>query len=453
MSRLPLWFVLQSFLTPVTALANQASPEMLTDPPIVVVLPEPSQELGSPHQDTLSQKSRLSNPESSASIETTEPSAKVPCLHDMGASSVEGLPLVPAVDPCAATPQSTQRAGIRFGHRMSTQNNLLGNLDGVVVNYGLGNFDFNGMAGFPTGGNANRINPSQQLFGFSAGIRKLPKGWDLGGYMMELKSTNQHDRSALGGALRYTQDNRSLLISADYDLLNHSLSRFMVSSAWKLRPSSTLSTTLDIRQSDLPTPQNSYLQQTIALTEGWKWGLPFDRIKNLSANASTDVAAFGFSLSHLLPRDIKLNSDIAVLNVSKEVDLNDLKAPLSEFNEYYFNLTLSGNGLLLPGDSNKLTLRSYISESSRLSSSIINGSYALSSRWHLAPKLQIDYHDNLSDHSTQLVASPALKVEYQWRKRSKIHFTTSGEWRKHQNSTDEKYASSFVVSLGYKTDI
>jgi hypothetical protein len=270
---------------------------------------------------------------------------------------------------------------------------------------------------------------------------------------MEMKRANQNDRSALGGALRYTHDNRSLLISADYDLLHHSLSRFMVSSAWKPLPSSTISTTLDIRQSNLPTPQNSYLQQTIALTDGWKWGLPFDRINNLSANVTNDVTAFGFSLFHLLPRNIKLNSDIAVLNVSNEAALTDLNAPVPDFNEYYFNLTLSAKSLLIPGDNNRLTLRSYVSDTSRHSYSMFDGSYALSHQWLLAPKLKIDYRDNLSEHSTQWVASPALKIEYRWNKRSIIHFTTRGEWSKHQDSSSDAYDASYVVSLGYQTSI
>ncbi len=452
-SRLTLWFALQPFLTPAVALPNQPSPGVLTDPPTVVALPAPAQKPVSTHHDALSQMANISSPESPVALETADSSATVPGLHDGGTSAVDGFPLIPAVTPRATTPQSAQRKGIRFGRRISTQNKLLGELDGLVVDYGLGNFAFNGIAGFPIGNEGDGINPSNQLFGFSAGVRKLPKGWDLGGYMMELRSADQNARSALGGAMRFSQNSRSLLISADYDLETHSLSRFMLSSAWKLLPASTLSTTLDIRQNHLPTPQNSYLQQTIALTEGWKWGLPFDRINDLSANAASGVTAFGFSLSHLLPRDIELNSDIAVLNISNDEDLNDLKTPFSEFNEYYFNLTLSGNGLLLPGDSNTVTLHSYISESSHLSSSIIDGSYALSHRWLVAPRLQIDYQDNLSDHSTQWVASPALKVEYRWRKQSMIHFTTTGEWRRHRDSTDEVSASSFVVSLGYQTDI
>ena len=150
----------------------------------------------------------------------------------------------------------------------------------------------------------------------------------------------------MGGAIRYSKNSRSLLISADYDMLNHTLSRLVVSSAWKLLPTSTLSTTLDVRQNYLSTPQNSYLQQSLALTDGWKWGLPFDRIKDLSSNAANDVAAFGLSLSHLLPREIKLDSDFAVLNVSREEDASSLSTALSNTSEYYFNLKLSGSGWL-----------------------------------------------------------------------------------------------------------
>ncbi len=446
---LVLWLAILSLCASAPAWPNQASTEILAGRPMVVSTARPSQE--SPSQPLLTPPP-ASLPGSTASTETGEsdPSLDMPCLHGAGASSEQELPLVSTDSACEEAFTSPHHGGFRFGSRMRTQNRMLGDFDGVMLDYGFGNFALNGIAGFPVSGSKG-INPKNQLYGVSAGVRKLPKGWDVNGYMMELHSADQSESSAMGGAIRYTHNNRSLLISADYDLLTHTLSRLMVSSAWKLRPSSTLSTTIDLRQSRLPPGQNSYLQQTIAMTEGWKWGLPFDRIRDLSSRESTDVAAFGFSLSHRFARDIRLSSDLAVLNVSQEESSDNLSTSISEFNEYYFNLKLSAKSLALAGDNSTWTLRGYVSDTSRLSSSSMDLSYPFSHQWLLAPRLKIDYQDNLQENSTQWVASPALKLEYRWRKQSKIKFTAAGEWRKHQNATDVAVDSSYVVSLGYQT--
>ena len=83
---------------------------------------------------------------------------------------------------------------------------------------------------------------------------------------------------------------------------------------------------------------------------------------------------------------------------------------------------------------------------------LLDGSYDLSRQWHLTPRLQIDYRDNLADHSTQWSALPAVKVEYRLRKQARINFKAAGEWRKLDESTDQEYHASYVVSLGYRTD-
>ena len=438
LTRLALWLVVLTFMSPLSALPNRPVPYTEADDQ-TAQQPEPTP--AGQDQDSQSQTASESGHEASADIVNDNSLFNAPCLRDLSSDD----------DRCSSPLQSRQGLGLKFGHRMRTSNSMLGDFDGLMVDYALGNFAVNGIAGFPAASGSNGIDPKKHLFGFSASSRKLIKGWDLGGYMMEQQDADQDSRSALGGALRYSKANRSLLISADYDILKRTLSRFMISSAWKLLPSSTLSTTFDIHQSYLPTPQKNYLQQSIALTEGWKWGLPSDRIKDLSTDSATDVTAFALSLSHALSNNLKLDSDFSILNVSKE-DTNDLASSLSKYNEYYFYFKMSGKGLLLPNDSNTVSFRHNVSDTSRLSSYLLDGSYDLNRQWHLTPRLQIDYRNSLSEPSIQWVASPALKLEYRLHSKSKINFKAAGEWKKDQVATGEEYHSSYAVSLGYRTD-
>jgi hypothetical protein len=289
------------------------------------------------------------------------------------------------------------------------------------------------------------------LYGLSADLQQLPSGWNLGSYMVNLKHDKQDDASTLGTALRFSQENRSFLFKADYDLLYHTLGEFMLSSAWKLFPSSTLSTSLVYHQHNLRTPQIPYLQKSLALINGWKLGLPTDRIRALSSDGSPDISALGLSLSHLFTRGIRFNSELAVLNVSNSSSSNMQSAIPDGYNEYYFKIALSGKGLLITREHSKISLRSYLSSQFRHAISMVNTSYAITSQWNLKPKFQVDYRDNLLDDTTHWTATPVLKLEYSWRKKSKLHFTTTGKRHKLRSDNEMTSSSSYKINLGYQT--
>ncbi len=392
----------------------------------------------------------ITKEDSPTEAEKGDSSFDVPCLQ--GSSYERDTTPNPTNDLCGEPLEADEHFGLRFGHRMRTRNSMLGDFDGFLLDVGLGNFALSGIAGFPSVSGSDQINPKKQLFGFSGEIGKLANAWDLSGYMMEQLGNDQDRRRALGGAIRYSQTNRSLLMSADYDVLNRKLRRFMLSSAWKPVPNSTLSTTIGLQQGSLPTPQKKYLQQTMSLTEGWKWGLPLDRIQKLSADASTEVTSFGLSLSHAFARNIKLDSDIAILNVALDDTSNDLAGSLSDTNEFYFNLKVTGKDMLLTGDKSSVTLRHNAREASSLLSFLLDGSYPISRQWNFTPRLQIEYRDDQADGTVQWFVSPAVKVKYRLNKLSQINFNAADEWLKSQNSAGQEYHISYVVSLSYKTD-
>jgi hypothetical protein len=352
---------------------------------------------------------------------------------------------------CSLMQETEQNRGFRFGHQVRSKSHFLNDIDGMMLSYDLGKIAINGAVGFPSNNGAQVISAHKQLYGLSADIQQLPDGWNLGGYMVNFKRDNQNDSSTLGTALRFSQENHSFLLKADYDLQYRTLGTFMLSSAWKLLPSSTLSTSVVFHQRNLRTQQLPYLRNSLALIKNWKLGLPTDRIRTLSSDGSPDISALGLSLSHHFSRGIRFNSELAVLNVSNQNDSNILSATPHEHNEYYFNIALSGKGFLLPSEHSKISLRSYLSSQYRHAISMVNTNYAFGSQWNLKPKLQIDYRDNLLENTTYWTAIPAVKLEYRWRKRSKIHFTTTGKWRKSQNDVEANHTTSYIVKLGYQT--
>jgi len=334
-------------------------------------------------------------------------------------------------DNCAEPSAAGQRFSLQFGRGFATRSGVMGRFDGLLVDYRLsGGVTLNAVAGRPAVAGQEASDLGKQVFGLSATTGKIAGAWDLNGYIAQQQNNGRMENRAVGGALRYLRSTHSLLVSLDYDMDEHSLSTFMVSGAWKLRPATTFSATFDSRHSYMHTPQAGYLQETMATTEGWKWALPMDRIKQLAGKRSTAVSTLGLGLSHAFSQRIKLSGDFAVLDVWKDADPGDPNGGAAQSNEYFYRLKLS----------------------SRNSSASLDTRYAINRLWQIRPQLRTDYRDNEQDSSIQWVTSPLVKMEYRWRKQYGIDIEAGGEWSTRKLPTEDQARSSYFLTLGYRAN-
>jgi hypothetical protein len=190
----------------------------------------------------------------------------------------------------------------------------------------------------------------------------------------------------------------------------------------------------------------------MATTEGWKWALPMDRIKQLAGKRSTEVSTLGLGLSHAFSQRIKLSGDFAVLDVWRDADPGDPNGAAAQSNEYFYRLKLSGKDLVLSGDNSTLDLRHSVTQSSRNSSASIDTRYAINRLWQIRPQVRTDYRDNEKDSSIQWVTSPLVKMEYRWRKQYGIDIEAGGEWSTRKLPTEDQVRSSYFLTLGYRAN-
>jgi len=359
----------------------------------------------------------------------------------------------PDYDSCAGPDAAADRFSVQFGRDFATRSGVLGRFDGLLVDYRLsGGITFNGVAGRPVVSGQDAADSSKQVFGLSATTGKFASSWDLNSYIVQQQANRRTASKAVGGALRYLRPTRSLLVSLDYDMAEHSLSTFMVSGAWKLLRATTVSATLDVRHSYMHTPQEGYLQQTMAYTEGWKWALPIDRIEHLAGKRSTEVNTLGLGLSHAFSQRIKLSGDVAVLDVWRDAAPDDPNAVAATSNEYFYRLKLTGKDLVLSGDNSTLDLRHTVTDSSRVSSASLDTRYAINRLWQVRPRLRTDYRDNELERSVQWVTSPTVKMEYRWREQYGVEIEAGGEWSARRLPAEDQVRSSYFLSLGYRAN-
>ena len=391
------------------------------------------------------------SPPEPTELQKTEAQVGIPCLH--GFLSETPLEDNTGRGLCDAPADRRQRLSIQFGSRIGAGSGMLGEFDGIQVDYRLtGGLTVNGVAGYPVLSSKDKFNASRQMFGINAVTGKFAQAWDLNSYLIEQQKNGQLTNRSVGGALRYLQPKRSLLVFFDYDVFQGSLGAFMTSGAWKLPYRTTLSAAVDIRNSPIRKQQKKYLKQTMTSSEGWYWILPDQRIKHFTKSGSHEVSTLALGLSHNLSKRIKLSGDVAMMDVSSAVSSGNPRAAAARLSEYFYHLKLSGTDMMIPGDRNVLDLRHQVSDSAKISSASLNTKYAINRFWDISPRLRADYRNNTPDDSVQWVTAPSLKMEYRWRKQSGLHFQAGGEWLAKENPDGYETRSSYFMNLGYKAN-
>jgi hypothetical protein len=448
-----------SFISPATlAIPNSASPAITTPKPLGTA-PNSLQQPAPPADGAadgneatgaaLATSVSVPNPAPQPATDAVASPSSTPCLTYFVSDQT------PAADSdtCAEPDTVDQRFSLQFGRGFATRSGVMGRFDGLLVDYRLtSGITLNAVAGGPVVSGQEASDLTKQVFGLSATTGKFARAWDLNGYIAQQQNNGRIESRAVGGALRYLRPTHSLLVSLDYDMDEDSLSSVVVSGAWKLLRATTLSATFDIRHSYMHTPQAGYLQQTMAATEGWKWALPMDRIKQLAGKRSTEVKTLGLGLSHAFSQRIKLSGDFAVLDVWRDTALGDPNGVAAQSSEYFYRLKLTGEDLVLSGDNSTLDLRHSVTGSSRVSSASLDTRYAINRLWQINPRLRTDYRDNEQDSSVQWVTSPMVKMEYRWREQYGIDIEAGREWSARKLPAADQVRSTYFLSLGYRAN-
>jgi hypothetical protein len=422
--------------------------------PDAVQMSELQQAAATDPADGHTEKSELipdlaANPEGHADPENTEPGTSIPCLH--GLSNATPHDDSAAQTLCTDGSGGRQRLSAQFGRHLGAHSGMLGELDGIRVDYRLtGGLTMNGVVGYPVVKTEESFNTTRQVFGLSADTGEMARAWGLNSYIIEQQDNNQEVSRAMGGALRYSRSNRSLLMFVDYDINDESMSALMVSGAWKLPRSTTLSATFDIRNNPIEKRQQKYLQRIMASTDGWQWALPADRIKHFTKDRSYDVTTMALGLSHAFSQRIKLSGSVALLDAWKDAAEASTTGGSTQTSEYFYRVKLTGKDLMFAGNSNKLELRHRVTTSSRKSSATLDSKYKINRRWNVSPKLRAEHRDNVLDKSVQWVTSPAVKMEYRWRELYGFQIEAGGEWKTQQTAGTDKSDASYFVGLGYQ---
>jgi hypothetical protein len=371
--------------------------------------------------------------------------ASTRCRHEM-ASDLD-VDDVAATSPCLDTTNPAQKFSIQLGRRIGDSSEILGEFDGARLDYRLhSGLKLNGIAGYELQSTDGALSLTRQVYGISAETEPSVRTWDLGSYILEQQQDGQLLERSTGGAIRYMQASRSLRVYADYDVTNAAPGTLLASGAWQFAHRVTVSATLDRQRRPIPLRQQAYLQHSMAMTEGWNWALPDERLTQLADSGyHQPVNILAGSLSRALSRRIRLSGDVVMLDATGSTDsLNPVAS-----NETFYHLKLSTRDLLIRGDHSKLDLTRSITGSASTSTAVLDTRIPLRHSLKLASQLRADYINPATDGKPHWVATPKLAMEYRPGKQYGVQLEAGGKLLSGDKAAADASLPAYFVSLGY----
>lgn len=341
----------------------------------------------------------------------------------------------------------------RVGRQSRSSGGVLGRFDGIHVSQQWSpDVKLNAVAGFPVDSTTDDIATNRRFYGVSADIGTFYDSLDFVVFLIEQTIDSITDRRAIGGEVRYFDQNRTILGLLDYDILYDDINILLLLGNWTLPNKITINTTIDYRKSPLLTTRNAIQGQSTTSIDSMLTSYTESELQQIAEDRTATSKSFTFGLSKPITEKLQISGDVTVSNLSETRASAGVEATPGTGNEYFYNLQLIGNSLIKKGDIAILGLRYSDTSSSNTTSVLVNTRYPINSAWRINPKVRVDYRENHSDGSQQWTAAPSLRTEYIWKRRYRFEAEVGGEISDRKLSSTTDRTRAYFVNLGYRID-
>lgn len=342
----------------------------------------------------------------------------------------------------------------KLGRQTRSSGGVLGRFDGGVLSYRwLDKSKLNLVAGLPVDTTADGVKTNRFFYGASVDVGTIANAWDFVGFAIQQDVDGISDRRAVGGEIRYFKPNQSVLTLVDYDISYDELNTFLLIGNWTFANKLTLNTVVDVRKSPLLTTRNALQSQTtVTSIDDLLKIYSEDEVRQLARDRTADSKTFTLGLSKPLTEKLQLSGDVTVTELGATAASGGVEAMPASGPDYFYNLQLTGSGLIKPGDIAIIGARYSTTSTSDVTSLTLNTRYPVNDKWRINPRLRIDYRDNTQSNTTQWVVSPTFRTEYRWQKRYHFELEAGGDWSNLQLTDTTDKSSAYYITLGYRID-
>ncbi len=372
------------------------------------------------------------------------------------------------------------RTSLRMGRQRLLSSGILNRFDGLVVGYEVTpDIHVRGFAGLPVESSRDVfLNEHKTFMGVSGDISNLFENWDVSLFMINQEVDDLVDRQAVGGEIRYFDQEKSLYGLVDYDVQYGALDILAVQGNWTLADKTRLYMNFDYRKTPLLQTSNAlrsyydpvlYAQtpQVIEPVESIEDLLKYeteDDIYTRAEELTADTTTLQFGASRPLSDTLQISGDLTITSTKgtpQQGTIDDatgissydyVAATEDTGSEYYYNFQLIKNDLLKQGDIGILTLRYYDTSNADTIRLGVSSRYPVTNVWRVNPRFDVTYRKRNDVDSTRLTVSPYLRMDYRLRKNFTLEFEGGIDWYKEETDLENTTFTDYFFLAGYRWD-
>lgn len=353
------------------------------------------------------------------------------------------------------------RSSARFGRQRLRSSGILNRFDGLVLGYELTpDIKIRASAGLPVERSRDTfLHEHKQFAGVSGDIASIFENWDMSLFLVEQRVDGLVDRRAVGGEVRYYDQEKSLFSLLDYDIFHNELGIFMVQSNWRLANKTSLYLNLDYRNSPILMTTNALSGQSdpdtfmpIESIEDLQNFFSDDDIYDLAKDRTAESTSVSFGASHPFSDTLQLSGDFTVSKTGETPASGGVLATEATDTEIFYSFQVIKNDLLKQGDIGVFTLRYSDSTTSDTYRIGVSSRYPVTNSWRVNPRLDFTYRENKDNEGTRLNVSPFLRMDYRFRKNLTLELEGGLNWFEEDDGLEVTNFTDYFFYAGYRWD-
>ena len=379
-------------------------------------------------------------------------SATVPSLNRLDAAYVDYR-------------DSAHGLGAKVGVQSGVTGGLVGRFLGASVSYDLApKLRVNAVVGQPL--HQDQFVEANQLFeGISLDAQNFAEHWGASGFLINQTADSVVDRRAVGGELRYFDEQKTLYSLVDYDVQFATLNAATLQGTYQFADQTSVSLLLDDRKAPTLETTNGLLQTGCTSYAQYFAGTcahstPPYTVEVLRADALATTAnshQFAFDVSHPFGKNWQASADLRVTSVGAlpTVVINNqtFQGTSATGNVFGATLQATGSNLYSKRDINVFSLTKLHSatlDGTQLAYSNLNT--VLDNRLSLEPNLSLYWETDTSGQRLFRI-SPSFRSSYKLTRRMSIEGTVALERSRNEGPAQNDTTSNVFYYLGYRFDL
>jgi hypothetical protein len=172
-------------------------------------------------------------------------------------------------------------------------------------------------------------------------------------------------------------------------------------------------------------------------------------VRELAADRTATADTLSLGVSHPLGTRFQWSMDLTGTQISGMPASGGVPEIPGTGAQLSLGAQLIATSLVSAGDMSILGLRRYQSDTSTSTSLSLSSRFPMRRGFRIGPRLRFDQREYAVDGSTQWLASPSLRLDWNWNKTT-VEFEAGGEFASRDKQFDQEKTNRYWLSLGYR---